>query len=273
MPNMKDQDVTIRVLAAEAVARQAGKVARRYYDDRINLAVESKGVQDLVSIADRAVEDLIVGTLGGAFPGDTFLGEEGGATSEGNLTGDRLWVIDPIDGTANFLRGIPHWAVSIAYMVAGEVEIGVAYDPMTDELYSARRGGGATCDGTPIRVSDCTQLDKAMVGIGFSYRRPPALHGEAVEKALSAHCEYRRTGGGTLGMTLVADGRLEGYWEPHINAWDVLAGYLILREAGGWTNDFLADDGLAKGNPIVACAPGIKDALIDLIGVPDADQS
>ena len=139
---------------------------------------------------------------------------------------------------------------------------------MTDELYSARRGGGATRDGMAIRVSDCAALDKAMVGIGFSYRRPPALHVAAVEKALSAHCEYRRTGGGTLGMTLVADGRLEGYWEPHINAWDVLAGYLIVREAGGWTNDFLAGDGLAQGNPIVACAPGIKDALVDVIGVP-----
>ena len=113
-------------MAAEAVARQAGKLARRYYDDRANLAIDSKGVQDLVSTADRAVEELIIGTLGAAFPGDSYLGEEGGATAEGTLTGDRLWVIDPIDGTANFLRGIPHWAVSIAYMVAGKVEIGVA---------------------------------------------------------------------------------------------------------------------------------------------------
>jgi myo-inositol-1(or 4)-monophosphatase len=268
MPDTKDPDLVTRLLAAEAVARQAGKLARRYYDDRTNLAVESKGVQDLVSAADLAVEELIIGKLGGAFPGDSFLGEEGGATSGGEPSGDRLWVIDPIDGTANFVRGIPHWAVSIAYMVAGEVEIGVAFDPMADELYSARLGGGATRDGTPIRVSDCHALDEAMVGIGFSYRRPVGLHVAAVEKALSAHCEYRRTGGGTLGMTLVADGRLEGYWEPHTNSWDVLAGILIVREAGGWTNDFLAGDGLGQGNPIVACAPGIKDALIDLIGVP-----
>ena len=265
---MKDLDVVARQLAAEAVARQAGKLARRYYDDRTNLAVESKGIQDLVSIADRAVEDLIVGRLGGAFPGDSFLGEEGGASSDGDLTGDRIWVIDPIDGTANFLRGIPHWAVSIAYMVAGKVEIGVAYDPMADELYSARRGGGATRDGTPIRVSDCDTLDQAMVGIGYSYRRPPSTHVAAVEKALTSHCEYRRLGGGTLGMTLVADGRVDGYWEAHINSWDVLAGYLILHEAGGWTNDFLADGGLADGNPIVACTPGIKDALVDALGMP-----
>ena len=265
---MNDLDVATRLLAAEAVARQAGKLARRYHDDRTDLAVEFKGVQDMVSAADRAVEDLIIDKLGGAFPGDSFLGEEGGATSEGALTGDRLWVVDPIDGTANFLRGIPHWAVSIAYMAAGEVEIGVVYDPMTDELYSARRGGGATRDGTPIRISDCDALDKAMVGIGFSYRRPVASHVAVVEKALSAHCEYRRMGGGTLGMTLVADGRLDGYWEAHINAWDVLAGCLIVREAGGWTNDFLAGDGLGQGNPIFACAPGIKDALVDLIGIP-----
>jgi myo-inositol-1(or 4)-monophosphatase len=265
---MNDLDVATRVLAAEAVARQAGRLARRYYDDRTNLTVEAKGVQDLVSTADRAVEDLIIGKLGGAFPGDSFLGEEGGATSEGDLTGDRLWVIDPIDGTVNFLRGIPHWAVSIAFMVDGEVEIGVAYDPMADELYSARRGGGATRDGAPIRVSDCDSLDKALVGIGFSYRLPAAVHVAAVEKALTAHCEYRRTGGGTLGMTLVADGRFDGYWEAHINAWDVLAGYLIVREAGGWTSDFLAGDGLARGNPILACTPGIKDALVDALGVP-----
>ena len=264
---MTESETAARFLAAEAVAREAGRLARRYFGDRDNLEIESKGTQDVVSIADRKVEDLICGRLGAAFPGDSFFGEEGGLAPEADRGGHKLWVIDPIDGTANFVRGLPQWAVSIAYMRGGKVEIGVIYDPMADELYAARRGAGATRDGVAIRVSRCDDLARATVSIGFSYRRPVAAHVTAVRNALDATCEYRRTGAGSLGVAQVADGRFDAYLEAHVNAWDVLAGTLLVREAGGWTSDFLAGDGLLRGNPILACTPGIKDALIAAVGI------
>ena len=264
---MTERDLALRFLAVQAVAREAGRLARRYYDGRRSLVVESKGRQDVVSIADREVETLIGTRLLTAFEGDGFLGEEGGLGAGAETRGHRLWVVDPIDGTANFLRGIGPWAVSIAYMVEGEVELGCVYDPVADELYAARRGAGACRDGVAIRVSACNEMAKATVSIGFSYRRPVAAHVALVQRALEGSCEYRRTGAGSLGMAHVADGRFDAYVEPHINAWDVLAGYLLVREAGGWTNDFLADGGLAHGNPIVACTPGLRDALIAALGV------
>ncbi|MBI4183960.1 MAG: inositol monophosphatase [Proteobacteria bacterium] len=265
----QSDDARLRYLAAQAVAREAGKLALRHFRARDRLAIEHKGVQDLVSDADREVEDLIGGSLGAAFPGDSFFGEERGAGPH-PLRADRLWVIDPIDGTANFLRGLPQWAVSIAFVLGGEVEIGVIYDPVADELFAARRGGGAVRDGAPIRVSGCADLTRATVGIGFSYRRPAAAHVAAVSASLHGHCEYRRTGAGALGIAQVADGRVDAYWEAHMNAWDALAGVILVREAGGWTNDFLAGDGLAAGNAVLACTPALKDPLMATLGLPSS---
>ncbi|MEX1204099.1 MAG: inositol monophosphatase family protein [Dongiaceae bacterium] len=259
---MSMDDLDHRLLVGCAVARDAGALARRYFVDRHALTVESKGLQDYVSVADREVERSIVETLGRAFPGDGFLGEEGGGIAR-----DCLWVIDPIDGTANFLRGLPAFGVSIAYVRDGEVEIGIIYDPMTDELFAARRGAGATRNGEPIRVSATAALSEAVIGIGFSYRAPVGSFVETAGRLLSAQCEFRRFGTCVLGMAHVADGRLDGYWEQHINSWDVLAGIALVREAGGWTNDFLAGEGLMHGNPILACAPGLRADLGALTGV------
>jgi myo-inositol-1(or 4)-monophosphatase len=252
-------DLDLRFRAGCAAVLAGGRLARRHFDNRDRLEVEAKGPQDHASAADREVEQLIVDLLGKAFPADGFFGEEGGGEAR-----DDLWVIDPIDGTTNFVHGLATYCVSLAYLRGGAVQLAMIYDPPADELFAARRGRGATCNGTPIRVSGCALLSEALIGVGFSYRRPVRPFVEAAERLLDAHCEFRRAGSGALGMAHVAAGRLDGYWEQHINSWDVLAGLLLVQEAGGWTSEFLSGNALLEGNAILACTPGLKEPLIAL---------
>jgi myo-inositol-1(or 4)-monophosphatase len=165
---MTDRDLDLRLLTARAVAREAGKLAFDYFRRRAQLQVELKGMQDVVSVADRAVEDLMRARLSGAWPEDDLLGEEGGGAER--RPGAALWVIDPIDGTANFLRGMPYWSVALAYVIDDRVEIGVTYDPVHDELFWARRGGGAHRDHAPIRVSGATDPQRAVVGSTYTFK-------------------------------------------------------------------------------------------------------
>lgn len=248
-----------RFAFAQQIAREAGALAMSYYVRRGELAVESKGLQDIVTVADRAVESMLIERIGDAFPGDVVLGEEGGFTS--SRRDAPLWVIDPIDGTANFARGMSLWCVSIGVMHGNEPVAGVIYNAVTDELHAGGVDAAATCNGKPIHVSRVDDPHRARAGLGFSYRRDPAVHVAGIARLLAAGCEYSRLGSGALGMAYVADGRFEGYFEPHINAWDVAAGIAIVRAAGGWTNDFFAGDGLERGNTILAAAPGVRDFL------------
>jgi myo-inositol-1(or 4)-monophosphatase len=254
-------DLTSRYLAAQSVAWEAGRLALGYLADRGRLQVEIKGPHDFVSAADHAVEGLIAGRLAAAFPADAFLGEESHGTTAPDSSG-LLWVVDPIDGTANFVRALPDWCVSIGLLVEGRPEIGVIYVPEADELYAARRGHGASRAGAAIRVSDRTTLAGATIGLDHSFDGSSAEH-RAHIAALHAHgAEYRRNGSVAVSLTRVASGRLDGFIELHLNAWDVAAGIVLVQEAGGWTNDFFAGDGLDKGNPIIAAAPGIRDQLL-----------
>jgi myo-inositol-1(or 4)-monophosphatase len=250
-----------RARLAEAIVRDAGNLAADFYHRRATLPIKSKGVQDFVSEADRACEELIVAALTRHFPADGFLGEEGGLRSEGRLT----WVVDPIDGTDNFLRGIPFWCVSIGLVADRQALLGYIYNPVAEELFSAVRGGGAFLDGEAIRVSDTADIARARVCVGFSYRRPVAPHARVVKALLDAHCEYSRLGSGALGVAYTAAGRFDAYWEHHINAWDVAAGLAIVTEAGGVTNDFLAGDGFARGNEIFASTPALAPKLGPII--------
>ncbi|QIG49688.1 inositol monophosphatase [Nordella sp. HKS 07] len=261
---MDTSEIEIRYWAALGVAREAGRLAAEAYHRRGELDIERKGTQDLVSEADRACEDKIVGALQQLFPEDGFLGEERGAKNPGAKA---IWIIDPIDGTANFLRGIPLWCVSLGLLADGEFVIGVIYNPVTEELYAARRGKGATLNGRKIEVSKTRSLEEARLCIGFSYRRPAAPHAEAVKALLEAHCEYSRLGSGALGLAFTADGRLDGYWEAHINAWDVAAGLCIVKEAGGRMNDFLSGDGLNKGNEVLVSNPHLYAPLSALVKI------
>lgn len=267
--------LALRLDAAQAIAREAGALARRFYDNRHALRWESKGVQNWVSEADKAVEDLIRARLAEAFPGDAILGEEGGHSS-GDSGGDGpVWVVDPIDGTSMFLRGIAYWCVSIALVAEGRLELGVIFDPMADEMFAGRRGFGAVCNGRPMRVSAVTTLSQAVLGVGFSSRRPTAPVADWLGRLLAAKAEYRQLGAGALMLAHAADGRLEGYYEWHHHPWDALAGLLLAREAGAFSNDFLAGDGLYQGNPIFVCPPALRPALSALItaaGLPVGDE-
>lgn len=249
-----------RYAFAQTLAREAGQLAYDYYRRRGELAVESKGLQDFVSIADRKVEDLIRTRLGEQFPDDAFLGEESGVSGS-VAPGQAMWVVDPIDGTACFLNGMPTWCVSLALVRDGEIEVGVIYDPNSDELYAAQRGGGTYLNGARQPLLSAKDFRDGMFGTGFSHRSPPGDFVPFLDALLNDGGIFMRNGSGALMLAYVAVGRLIGYFEPHINSWDALAGFLLVREAGGWTSDLLANDGLTRGNMCAAAAPALAPKL------------
>jgi myo-inositol-1(or 4)-monophosphatase len=255
-------DMNRRYLALAAIAREAGLLALRFYEDPKARAIDFKGPQDHITAADGAVETLIKQRLASAFPQDDVFGEEGG----GRL-GERVWVIDPIDGTINFGRGIGHWCVSIAYVESGTIALGAIYAPVSDELFLARQGHGAAVNGRAMRVSTQTDIRRAYFEWGWSPRRPMAAYLRVIERLDTAGAVFRRGGSGALGLAHVADGRLDGYGELHINSWDCLAGIVMVTEAGGFASDFLAGEGLAKGNPLLCCAPALKGDLAAITGI------
>lgn len=262
---MTPADLDARFRFAQDAARRAGDLAIALARDPAGLGVVAKGVQDVVTAADKAVEKALRREIAEAFPGDSVLGEEEGLSPDWDGRAP-LWILDPIDGTANFARRLPLWCVSIGVLHDGDAVCGVVHNPVADEMHAAMRRNGATMNGRPIRVSQATSPEHSRIGLGFSYRRERHLHLAAIDRLLARHCEYSRLGSGALGMAHVADGRFEGYFEPHINAWDVAAGLVIVREAGGFTNDFFARDGLSRGNPILAGAPGLREFLEATLG-------
>jgi myo-inositol-1(or 4)-monophosphatase len=259
---MAPDPLAARYETAQAIAAAAGRLALGLRAAG-PLEVEAKGRQDFVTAVDRAVERLIRERLAAAFPGDGFLGEESG-TAPGGAADAPLWVVDPIDGTANFIRGLPDWCVSIGLLVEGAPALGVIYHPGADELFAACRGRGASCNGAPIRVSDRTSLEGATVAIEFSFSQPLATHIGHLRALLEQGSDYRRNGSAALSLAEVACGRLDGFFELRLNAWDVVAGMALVQEAGGWVSDFLAEDGLTRGNRLLAATPGLRQPLLDL---------
>jgi myo-inositol-1(or 4)-monophosphatase len=263
---MSSPDLDARLTLACAVAREAGDVMLKAYRNRGGAPTHSfKGPHDYLTETDTAVEQLVRARLLREFAEDDFLGEESSGGQSHRTYGRDVWVVDPIDGTSNFARGIPHFCISIAFMRDGQTEIGVVYQPVLDELYVARRGGGATRNGETIRVSGIDTMGQAIIEAGWSTRRPKQAYLDVIRDLYEAGAQVRRAGSGTLGLAYVADGRNDGYCELHINAWDVLAGLLLIQEAGGWTSDFLANDGLRRGNPVLGCTPALAGALTQVM--------
>lgn len=194
------------------------------------MTVESKGHQDLVSEGDREVELFIRAAIAEAYPQDGIVGEEHAAVA--GTTG-HVWVIDPIDGTANFVRGIPAWCVVIACARDGETEVGVIHEPSTDETFYGRLGGGAFLDGKPIKASDATSLSEGSVGTGLSNRASTTNVVVLIGLIMGEGGVFYRNASGALMLAYAASGRLLGYIEEHMNAWDCLAGMLLVQEAGG----------------------------------------
>ena len=257
-------EAATRTALATRLIGEAGRLALEHFGNLGDLQVETKSSgQDAVSNADRAVEDLIRSTILAAFPDDGLLGEERGATPGSS---GWLWVIDPIDGTSPFLAGLHDWCISIAAMKDGEAEIGLILQPTTGDLYSAVRGNGATLNGRPIRVAEHARIDSDLVGFGANSRVPREHVADFVEALLGASGMFYRNGSGALMLAYVAAGRLCGYYEAHINAWDCMAGLLLIREAGGWTADYpTSGPALAAGGPVLACPAGIRDGLSLLV--------
>ncbi len=252
-----------RFLIACAVAREAGSLQKRRFLDRDAMVFKFKGPQDYLTATDGEVEKLIRKRLLEAFPEDTFLGEE-----DGGQVSDRTWVVDPIDGTSNFARGIAHFCVSIAFVHKGVASIGVIYQPMSDELFAAAKGFGVTLNGAPIQASKATRLDQSVVEVGRAARQPQGPYLEMLEKVLTSGAGIRGTGAGALAVAYVAAGLIDGCYETHMYSWDCLAGLVMVEEAGGRINAFLAGDGLLKGNAIFASAPGIAEEFAALVGIP-----
>jgi myo-inositol-1(or 4)-monophosphatase len=254
-----------RFEVAKGLAREAGAVAKRRFLDRSSFTVGLKGPQDFLTEVDGEVEQLIAKRILKLFPQDGFIGEEGAGRKSAADTA--VWVVDPIDGTTNFAHNIPHWCISIAAVVGLEVEVGVIYDAMHDELYAARRGHGATLNAAKIKPSDTAELKRATVEVGWNMRSPRQEFMGLLGRVAAAGSAVTRTGSGTLALAYVATGRRDAYVETFINSWDCLAGLVLVREAGGYVSDFLDEKSLVTGAPIIACAPKIRDELLAVAAI------
>jgi myo-inositol-1(or 4)-monophosphatase len=242
------------------VAHSAGALLLDHFRKPAS-GVESKTTPtDLVSAADKASESLILDRIGSKRPDDGVLSEEGGGEAGSGL----LWVVDPLDGTINFLFGIPAWAVSIAVEDEGGGLVGVVHQPTTDETFTAIRGSGAKLNGQPIAVSQRTDLSSALIGTGFAYdARAREVQAEVVTRVLPRARDIRRAGSAALDLAATACGRLDAFYEAPMERWDKAAGILLIEEAGGVVSELLAPLDLSPG--VVAGNKVLHDQLRSLV--------
>jgi myo-inositol-1(or 4)-monophosphatase len=258
-------DPTALLDLATDLARRAGALALSMREGIEQESTKSSPT-DVVTAADRASEALLVEGIRAARPGDGILGEEG--ASDDGVTGVR-WVVDPIDGTVNYLYGIAQWAVSIGVEVDGEVQAGVVFNPAADELFSAVRGAGASLNGRPLRCTSVELLSQALVATGFGYdARRRAAQALVLPVLLPLCRDIRRMGAGALDLCSVAAGRLDAYYEQGLSPWDIAAGALIATEAGARVEGLRG--AAAGGDMVLATAPGVFAALHDLLAGMDA---
>ncbi len=263
---MNAADPSALLELAVDLARSAGRLALSMRGD-LGQSDTKSSPTDVVTAADRASEALLVDGIRAARPDDAVLGEEG--ASRAGTTGVR-WVIDPIDGTVNYLYGLPQWAVSIGIEIDGVTQAGVVLDPGKDELYTALRGAGAHLDGTRLSCSSATVLAQSLVATGFGYdSRRRAAQGRLLATVLPRVRDIRRLGAGALDLCGVAAGRVDAYYEQGLSPWDMSAGLLVATEAGARVG------GLRGRSPgaamVLAATPGVFDALHDLLVGLDAD--
>jgi myo-inositol-1(or 4)-monophosphatase len=247
---------------ALTIARGAGEILLEGRERLTSLAVAYKGLRDPVTEIDRASEDYLRAEIARERPGDRFLGEEGGEREGG--TGERLWIVDPLDGTVNFMHGHPVFCVSIALTVAGRVEAGVVHAPRMRETFWATRGRGAFCDGKRLRVSPEADLAGAVLATGFAYNRGEAgkqTNLDNFSRLTMASQGLRRMGAAALDLAYVAAGIYDGFWELYLSPWDVAAGALLIEEAGGRVTDFGGGDGWLFGKNILATNGRIHGAV------------
>lgn len=259
---MSTAPVTDPVLAvAVRAARRAASVVADASRDLRRLPTFSKEHGDIVSAADQDAEAAIRATIMAAFPDHAVLGEEEG--DQGRADAAHRWIVDPIDGTRNFVHGFPYYAISIALTHEGDLTHAVVLDPVHDELFTAVRGMGAQRNGAPMRVSACTRLEDALVGTVFPTRRSSRLPTYLpMLNALMGRCGgIRRAGACALDLAHLAAGRLDGFFVTSLKSWDVAAGALLVKEAGGRVGDFAGGNDFLRSHEVIAAAPGLFSAL------------
>ncbi|TDJ36662.1 MAG: inositol monophosphatase [Gammaproteobacteria bacterium] len=245
---------------AVMAARRGGDTLFRHLNKLDKLKVEKKGRNDFVSEADRNAEKAVISVIHRHYPEHAILAEESGRQGDSEF----LWVIDPLDGTTNYLHGFPVFCVSVGLMHNGRLEHGAVYDPMRQELFTASRGQGAQLDGRKIRVSNRTSLERALIGTGFPFRDSNMALEPYLRMLVSAirHTEgIRRGGAAALDLCYVAAGRLDGFWETGLSIWDLAAGALIIREAGGIISGLDGSEDFLQSGHVLAGTPKIYAAL------------
>lgn len=244
-------------------AHAAGDLIVRYIDRIEGLDVDSKGRNDFVSEVDRQAETIIIDHIRKAYPNHGFLAEESGKQGDDTYQ----WVIDPLDGTTNFLHGFPQFAVSIALIHKGVLDQAVVYDPLRQELFTASKGAGANLNNRRMRVSKKKELEGALIGTGFPYNNMDNLEDylECFRKLCPITAGIRRAGAASLDLAYVACGRLDGFWEFGLKQWDMAAGALLIRESGGIVSDIDKSDDFMRSGNIVAGNLQLSSDLLEIV--------
>jgi myo-inositol-1(or 4)-monophosphatase len=249
---------------AVRAARRAGSIINRAALDGGGFEVRAKQRNDFVTRVDHAAEEAIIETVRKAYPDHAVLAEESGIT-DGHA--EYQWIIDPLDGTTNFIHGFPQYGISIAIRHRGALAHGVIYDPVKNELFTASKGRGAFLNDRRIRVSKCTRLDDALVGTGFPFKETARidLYTGQLKKMMQTAAGVRRAGAAALDLAYVACGRLDAFWEMGLSAWDMAAGALMITEAGGLVADLRGEAGYLESGEVAAATPKIFPALLEAL--------
>ncbi|MGF1702061.1 inositol monophosphatase [Photobacterium makurazakiensis] len=245
-----------RLEVGTAIIKEAGAMAREAFIAMTPEKIAFKGPQDFLTETDITVEALLRERLNQAFPDDAVYGEEAGGEIKANT-----WILDPIDGTANFARGIPHFCIVIAFVSEGETQLGLIFDPIHNELFVAQKGQGATMNGSAIAVAKTDSFEAANLELGWNQRASQDKYFSTLQGLIELGGNVRRSACGALALAYVAIGRTDGYVELHMNPWDCLAGLLLVNEAGGVVNNFTAMDDWHNGGPVLAATPALSIAI------------
>lgn len=245
-------------------ARNASKIILRALDRLDKIAIEKKNNNELVTEIDRLAEEEIITIIHQMYPTHAIYGEETGASGNDH---EYTWIIDPLDGTANYVHGIPHFSISIAAQHRDIIECGLVYDPLRQELFTAEQGGGAYLNNRRIRVGGHGQLHEALLGVGFAHNNSDSLQTyiSSLKTIELQTAGVRRTGSSALDLAYVAAGRLDGVWEFNLRPWDIAAGSLLVKEAGGWISDFAGENKYLTNGNVIAANPKLFKQLLKTI--------
>ncbi|MGJ8679737.1 inositol-1-monophosphatase [Paraglaciecola sp.] len=247
---------------AVRAARVAGNIIAKGFENQTDLLTEAKGDNDFVTRIDKEAEQAIIHKIKQSFPEHNFVGEEGGIVEGSDK--DFKWVIDPLDGTTNFIKGIPHFCVSIALLHKGRLDQAVVFDPIRGELFTASKGAGAQLNGFRIRASKAKELSQTILATAFPFKDKESLetYQQGFNKIFMQAGDIRRSGSAALDLAYVAAGRYDGYWERGIKPWDIAAGELLVRESGGLVTDFAGgNDPMHKGEIVAGSAKVVQNLV------------